>query len=437
MNTNFSNDNLTFQRKLNHCNSNGNFNMSTEENKMKMAGNSYFQKKIINQPTTREFGRDLTNMMINRQNTTKLNYQQTKLMNFPKKDTLKTQKESTLYNLRPMTATINLKNKNQILMDQAYTQNNFNFDNKENIPSNFMTKTENFNMEVDRDFGYKTNEISSHLNVEGLQIENIFGEKNCMSNVKSNEIYDPQKVPDYIEEIYSYLREVEPRHFTGIDYMKYQRDINEKMRAILIDWLVDVHLKFKLVPETLFLTIQIIDRFLCRKEVNRNKLQLVGITALFIACKYEEIYPPELKDFVYVTDKAYTKKEILKMEKMILLELGFDITYPSSLRFLDLFVQISNSSFDNDYYFFARYLLELFQVDYKSTYYLPSLIAAAALYLTREICKNLNENFQGTNICHISGYSDEKLRDCSKDILLVLDSADTSTLQAVKNKFSM
>lgn len=80
------------------------------------------------------------------------------------------------------------------------------------------------------------------------------------------------------------------------------------MRAILIDWLIDVHLKYKLVPETLFVAVSIIDRYLEKTHILRSKLQLVGITALFIACKYEEIYPPNLQDFSDVTDKAYSKQ---------------------------------------------------------------------------------------------------------------------------------
>ena len=90
-------------------------------------------------------------------------------------------------------------------------------------------------------------------------------------------------------------------------YMSKQTDINAKMRAILIDWLVEVHLKFKLMPETLYLTVNLIDRFLEREADARNKLQLVGVTAMFIASKYEEIYAPECRDFVYISDKAYTR----------------------------------------------------------------------------------------------------------------------------------
>mmetsp|Transcript_14874 Transcript_14874/g.10776 ORF Transcript_14874/g.10776 Transcript_14874/m.10776 type:complete len:103 (+) Transcript_14874:1018-1326(+) len=97
-----------------------------------------------------------------------------------------------------------------------------------------------------------------------------------------------------------------------------QRDINEKMRAILIDWLVEVHLKFKLLPETLFLTVNLIDRYLGVVSIPRQKLQLVGVTCMLVACKYEEIYPPIVKDFVYITDNAYTKEEILEMEKSVL-----------------------------------------------------------------------------------------------------------------------
>ena len=94
--------------------------------------------------------------------------------------------------------------------------------------------------------------------------------------------------------------------------LNVQTDINEKMRAILVDWLIEVHYKFKLLPETLFLTINLIDRYLERVQVHRTKLQLVGVTSMLIASKYEEIYAPEVKDFVYITDRAYSKEEILR-----------------------------------------------------------------------------------------------------------------------------
>jgi cyclin B len=83
------------------------------------------------------------------------------------------------------------------------------------------------------------------------------------------------------------------------------------MRSILIDWLIEVHFKYKLQSETLFIAVRIIDRYLELEKVPKSRLQLVGVTALLVACKYEEIYPPELKDFVFLTDKAYTKEDML------------------------------------------------------------------------------------------------------------------------------
>ena len=117
--------------------------------------------------------------------------------------------------------------------------------------------------------------------------------------------------------------------------MLHQPEVNDKMRAILIDWLIDVHLKFKLLPETMFITVSIIDRFLEKVNVSKSKLQLVGVTALMIASKYEEIYPPEVKDYVYITDRAYNKAEILNMEFNILSTLSFDVTFPTSYRFVE------------------------------------------------------------------------------------------------------
>lgn len=116
------------------------------------------------------------------------------------------------------------------------------------------------------------------------------------------------------------------------------------MRAILVDWLIEVHHKFKLLPETLFLTINLIDRYLEKQTIIRTKLQLVGVTAMLIASKYEEIYAPEVRDFVYITDKAYSKEEILQQEFNLLTSLSFNVCTPSSYRFLERFSKVANAS---------------------------------------------------------------------------------------------
>jgi len=95
------------------------------------------------------------------------------------------------------------------------------------------------------------------------------------------------------------------------------------VRAILIDWILNVHLKFKLLPETLYITINLIDRFLSIQNIEKDRVQLLGISALLIASKYEEIYPPTVKDFVYISKNSFTTSQILDMETQILFLLEF------------------------------------------------------------------------------------------------------------------
>ena len=154
---------------------------------------------------------------------------------------------------------------------------------------------------------------------------------NNLRSRKNNIIYtNPQYVYEYFTEISSYLINIDKTIPILYGYMSKQPEINPKMRAILIDWLVDVHLKFKLTKETLYITVNIIDKYLSEEKIQRNKLQLIEITSMFIACKYEEIYPPKLKDHVYITDQTYTKEDIILMELSILAKLNFDVTFISN-----------------------------------------------------------------------------------------------------------
>jgi hypothetical protein len=138
-------------------------------------------------------------------------------------------------------------------------------------------------------------------------------------NIDDRDAEDQLCVTAYVQDMYCHFREKEAASSVRPLYMESQLHINERMRSILVDWLVEVHLKFKLVPETLYLTINLIDRYLTKREVSRPKLQLVGVTSLLIASKYEEIYPPELRDLVYICDRAYSKNEVSCARGIILL----------------------------------------------------------------------------------------------------------------------
>jgi hypothetical protein len=179
------------------------------------------------------------------------------------------------------------------------------------------------------------------------------------------------------------MEHTEKRFLPSTTLFSIQTDINEKMRGILVNWLVDVHFKFKLLAETLYLTINLIDRFTERQDISRLNYQLVGITAMLIASKYEEIYAPEIKDFLFITDNAYNKEQILKMERNMLRTLDFDITVPSMFRFLERYAKIANC--DDLIFNFSRFLLEMTLPVVQMYKHKPSLLACSAIYFSNKV----------------------------------------------------
>jgi hypothetical protein len=248
-------------------------------------------------------------------------------------------------------------------------------------------------------------------------------------DIDARDANNPLAVTEYANDMYAHFRDKEFRTGVSPTYMSRQPHINEKMRAILIDWLVEVHLKFKLVPETIYLTVNLIDRFLELEVVERSKLQLVGVTCLLLASKYEEIYPPELRDLVYITDKAYNKDEILKMESRICKALNYKFTFASCHCFLVRFLKAAHA--DRKMVWLASYITERTLQEYGLLKYLPSTIAASAVYLAR---KNLNRNAWSPTLLKYTQYTEHSLRPALTDISKVL--ASTSNLQAVRKKYS-
>ena len=150
------------------------------------------------------------------------------------------------------------------------------------------------------------------------------------------------------------MKTLEPQYKIDHEYLsKVQTEIKDTSRAFLVEWIIDVHRKFRLMSETLYVTINIVDRYLSIQPIKKSELHLLGVTALLIATKYEEIYPPELKDLLQVSENKFEKKDVLKMENKILATLDFDFMYPSSLRFLERYRKLSTTASDDQIFFFA------------------------------------------------------------------------------------
>lgn len=186
----------------------------------------------------------------------------------------------------------------------------------------------------------------------------------------------------------AYLMDAQRTKLPLLRYMEtFQTDINPQMREILIDWLVEVTQEYRLKLETLHLTVNYIDRFLGVQRVFRNQLQLVGVACMLIAAKYEEIYPPPVDDFVFITDSTYTREEVILMESRILDRLHFELTIVTPNAMMCCFVRNMGVDCTERMRYLANFLMDITHQDYMFVGFLPSVVAASALSVA---CYTLN-----------------------------------------------
>jgi len=241
----------------------------------------------------------------------------------------------------------------------------------------------------------------------------------------------PECVTDYVVDIFKNFKKRETNGCASSNYMSGQKHITSKMRAILIDWLVDVHLKFKLMPETLFLTVNMLDRFLQAKVVDCNKLQLVGVTCMLLASKYEEIYFPEIRDFVYITNNAYNRRQILKMEEVVLNVLRFNLTVPTTNCFVKRFIKAANLDTCSKLKPMASYLGERMLQEYDMLAFRPSIIAATAVSMSLSF---LRQKPWHATLTHYTGYNPSDLVKCKAKMTEILRTSHSH--KAVAKKYS-
>lgn len=275
-------------------------------------------------------------------------------------------------------------------------------------------------------------------------------DKLCLASVSEQDLLPP-KVEDidardkdcplllsiYIKDIYNYLGELEDKYIIKKDYLSKQAMITGSMRATLIDWLVEVHQQFTLVLETLHLTVNIIDRYLqATNNVERSRLQLVGVTAMMIASKYEEIYPPDVSDFVFITDNAYTKTDLFQCEREIMAKLDFCLAKPTPLQFLRRFVKAARGTSVSHH--LGKYFVELCFVNYSMVQYKPSELAAASVCLSLHLLtKRPMEKIWTQTMEYYSKYKLAHIIPIITKIAHIVYTVEDSKHKAVFNKYTI
>lgn len=227
---------------------------------------------------------------------------------------------------------------------------------------------------------------------------------------------DVLMVNEYVTDIFEYMYTSELQCLPNPATMILHPNIKQN-RDILVNWMIKIHNQFNLLPETLYLAVNIMDRFLSIKLVDLDRLQLVGTVSLFIASKYEEVYSPSCKNFASVTDGACCEEDIVDGEIYVLQTLNFKLDYPNPMNFLR---RISKADeYHMDCRTVAKYLLEITIVDFRFLGIPPSKCAAAAFFLAK---KMMGRPYWDGNFIHYSGgYSKESITPLVKMMMEYLE----------------
>jgi hypothetical protein len=244
------------------------------------------------------------------------------------------------------------------------------------------------------------------MDMEVGQITSALSHKLMIEDIDETDRDNPQLCAEYVKEIYSYMRELEGKYQVEAGYLSRQSKVNSKMRAILIDWLVLVHLRFSLLQETLYLTVSIIDRYL------------------------------QVDDFVFITDQTYSSERIRSMERQMLKVLDYSFGNPLCLHFLRRYSRAGSAG--PEMHTMAKFLLELSLTDYHSLRFLPSQLAATALYIACKICSDgvVNNGEWTPTLHHYSSYSESQLLPCARRLAWLVSNMAGSKQQAVRKKYS-
>ena len=259
----------------------------------------------------------------------------------------------------------------------------------------------------------------------------------CPDIFLNNRIVNTEQIPfEYLNEIFENLYKEEIRMYAVLKLTEItQSDLNEKIKATIVNWLIQVHFRFKLRDETLFLAIHLLDRFLTVKFIKRRRLQVLAITCLLIACKYEEIFSPEIRDLVCILDKRCSVEDILQAEVEILKVLKFEVTIPSVLRYFEILA--TKFDFTTEAYLFGKYLLELSLLFWKMRNRLNCLIASSVCYMILKIFYDEDFKLQEkiNQFYSLINFKQEEIEECVLNLCFVLDNVKSSNFLSSVRKY--
>lgn len=243
------------------------------------------------------------------------------------------------------------------------------------------------------------------------------------------DLRNPQFVAEYSTSIYHNMKQEEDRFLIEKDFLN-ETEIEERHRRRLVEWLSEVHNKFRLLPETFFITCKLVDLSIQKFGVKKSNLQLLSLGALLISTKYEEIYPPSVRQMLKVAANETIKKEdVLEMEFKILRSLDFGVVFPSALRFLERIRKLVNA--DDVSFHLAHYITQFSLLYICFQTIKPSLVACGAMYLAMKSLRARST----WNITYYksTGYKERLVQQVAEKLCELMNNAES---KALKQKFA-
>jgi len=360
---------------------------------------------------------------------------------FEKKESSKIGIELDINSSFPNSLKNNNKNgkedKKNISEDDSFLSTDKSFgDNLSNSSSSILLekkKCNNLNENKEYNINYKLFESKNyHKN---------FPQKDMDSNLEIKGL-DNQDKKDYLFDMFENLinEEIKNKSKLNPNYFDFQHYINYKMRAILIDWLVEIHYKLELKEETFYTAIYIMDAYLSKKIIKKNKFQLLGITSLLIASKLNEMFVGRIKNYSIFTDNAFSTEEIINMESDISKTLEFDFLFPTPIIFYEIIA--INTGLKNDLYKykFGEFLIQNFLIDSKSFKYKYSIISFSSFYLLMKLFKLDIRNYCNNTLLFlmvkISDSNSDIINECSESICRTISEMKYLNINSTIKKYS-
>jgi cyclin B len=308
----------------------------------------------------------------------------------------------------------------------------FNFQESSNIKeeNNKLKQTISTNDSINSNSTKGSSNNSSLASLSNSYNNNIFNFKfnNKEEYIKYNGDYINESYNNLLQE--EYTMKIKPIY----GYMASQSDINIKMRAILVDWLIEMHEKFNFKSQTLYQTIWLIDTYLSLKYIRRSDFQLLGLGCMYISCKFNEIFYPILKDCIEISDGAYTKEDLLNIEKDILKTINYNVLPPSKEDFYNIIAKAFE--FGEKQYYLGKFFMENSLIDYNMIKYPSSVIAVACSYIVMKFFKIENyKKLYSTRIIY-DKCPQKIIKDSARELCFLVKNLNNSEFKAIKKKYS-